>query len=172
MAKKISLREFQEGVTAKLNSLSSMTSTSSKLGVRTGSQLWLIDLADVSEVIPVPALADVPLTRPWFSGVANIRGNLYSTIDFSAFMGSESTPINMESRLLLVNQKYSLNAGLIVNKMMGLRNPDLLQRKESSGDVRHPWVAGEYTDAEGNHWRDLNMQELIHHPDFLQVGIV
>ena len=171
MAKKISLREFQESVTAKLNSLSTMTSTSSKLGVRTGSQLWLIDLADVSEVIPVPALTDVPLTRPWFSGVANIRGNLYSAIDFSSFMGSESTPINMESRLLLVHQKYSLNAGLIVNKMMGLRNPDLLQRKESH-DVRHPWIAGEYTDTDGNHWRDLRMQELIHHPDFLQVGMV
>ena len=31
---------------------------------------------------PVP----VPLTKPWFLGVANVRGGLYGMIDFGAFL--------------------------------------------------------------------------------------
>ena len=35
----------------------------------------------------MPAIATVPLTQPWFLGVANIRGNLYSVVDFAGFVG-------------------------------------------------------------------------------------
>ena len=38
-------------------------------------------------MIPVPPITPVPLTRPWFRGVANVRGNLYSVVDFAAFVG-------------------------------------------------------------------------------------
>ena len=37
---------------------------------------------DAGEVIAVPPIAPVPLTQPWFLGVANIRGNLYSVDRF------------------------------------------------------------------------------------------
>jgi twitching motility protein PilI len=170
MAKKISLREFQQSVSDKLQGLSDAAPSASKLGVRVGAEFWLVDLADVSEAIPVPALADVPLTQPWFRGVANIRGNLYSIVDFSAFMGGDATPINMDSRLLLVHQQFSINAGFVINRMLGLRGPEQFQRK-SSNDSPLPWVGAEYTDAEGNTWKELNMQELVNHPDFLQVGM-
>ncbi len=59
----------------------------SKLGLQVGDDRWLVDLADAGEVIPVPPITAVPLTRPWFAGVANIRGNLYSVVDFAAFLG-------------------------------------------------------------------------------------
>ncbi len=61
--------------------------TSSKLGMQVGRESWLVDLADAGEVIPVPPITPVPLTRPWFRGVTNIRGNLYSVVDFPAFLG-------------------------------------------------------------------------------------
>ena len=35
----------------------------------------------------MPPIANVPLTQPWFRGLANIRGNLYSVIDFAGFLG-------------------------------------------------------------------------------------
>jgi hypothetical protein len=54
--------------------------------------------------------------------------------------------------------------------MLGLRGPEQFQRK-SSNDSPLPWVGAEYTDAEGNTWKELNMQELVNHPDFLQVGM-
>jgi twitching motility protein PilI len=170
MAKKISLREFQQNVSARLQGLSGTAPSASKLGVRVGREFWLVDLADVSEAIPVPTLAEVPLTQAWFRGVANIRGNLYSIIDFSAFMGGDPTPVNMDSRLLLVHQQFSINAGFVVDRMLGLRGPEQFQRKPAT-DASMPWVGAEYTDTEGTPWKELNMRELVNYPGFLQVGI-
>jgi twitching motility protein PilI len=170
MAKKISLREFQQSVVTRLQDLEHAAPSSSKLGMQVGSQSWLVDLSDVGEAIPVPALASVPLTHPWFSGVANIRGNLYGAVDFSAFLGGEPSTITPNSRLVLVNPKYAINSGLVVSRILGLRTPDQFQRKEM-GQSNEPWVSAEYTDTDGNSWRELNMQALIQDPNFLQVGI-
>ena len=75
MAKKISLREYQESVVARLqSSLAGGGGTASKLGIQAGNDLWLVDLQDASEVVAVPDLAPVPLTHYWFRGVANVRG--------------------------------------------------------------------------------------------------
>lgn len=167
---KISLRAFQEGLSAKLHGLAQSAPSASKLGLRVGAESWLVDMADVSEVVPATTLTHVPLTRAWFAGVANIRGNLFSIADFSAFMGGDITPINMDSRLLLVNSKFMVNAGLVVNRMLGLRNPELFQKKVAAVGAA-PWVAAEYTDASGQVWKELNVRELIHHPDFLRVGL-
>ena len=55
-----------------------------------GGDNWFVALHQVSEVIPVPPTVPVPLTQPWFRGVANVRGNLYSMVDFSAFQGGDA----------------------------------------------------------------------------------
>jgi twitching motility protein PilI len=171
MAKKVSLRQFQESLVARLKEVQSgaVTQSASKMGVQVGREKWLINLPDVSEVVPLPQLMAVPLTRPWFSGVANVRGVLYSAVDFSHFLGGESTQANIDSRLLLANAKYHLNAGIIVHHMLGLKNPDQLQIGASEN--LPPWVAAEYVDAQGEVWKELNMSGLIQHPDFLNVGV-
>lgn len=170
MAKRISLREFQEGVAARLRGVANAAPVSSRLGLQVGGKSWLVPLSDVSEVVPVPVLTPVPLTHPWFAGVANIRGNLYSVVDFSTFMGADSTPSNMDTRLLLIHPRFMTNAGLVVNRMLGLKNPQHFQKLPSAAsDV--PWVADEYRDQEGNAWYELDMRELVRNPDFLQVGL-
>lgn len=55
------------------------------LGVQAGSDFWLISLFDSGEIIPLTPLTGVPLTKPWFAGIANIRGNLYAVADFPLF---------------------------------------------------------------------------------------
>ena len=171
MAKKVSLRQFQEGLVARLKEVqsSTVTQSASKMGVQVGREKWLVNLPDVSEVVPLPQLLAVPLTQPWFSGVANVRGVLFSAIDFSRFLGGEPTQVNLDSRLLLANSKYHLNAGIIVHHMLGLKNPDQLQL--SATENLPPWVTAEYVDSSGEQWRELNMPGLINHPDFLNVGV-
>lgn len=169
MAKKISLREFQESVTARLKNVANAAPVASKLGVLAGEQRWLVDLADISESIPVPVLAHVALTRPWFIGVANVRGNLYGAVDFSAFLGGDMTPINMEARLLLAHAKFQVNSGLVVSHVIGLRNLEQFQPRQKDDEV--PWVSAEYMDTDGNVWKELDMRELLAHPDFLQAGV-
>ena len=171
MAKKVSLRQFQEGLVARLKEVQSGTvaQSASKMGVQVGREKWLVNLPDLSEVVPLPQLLAVPLTQPWFSGVANVRGVLFSAIDFSRFLGGEPTQVNLDSRLLLANSKYHLNAGIIVHHMLGLKNPDQLQL--SATENLPPWVTAEYVDSSGEQWRELNMPGLINHPDFLNVGV-
>lgn len=171
MARKTSLREFQESVVARLQSAAAAgaSAVSSKVGVQIGNERWLVNLSDVSEVIPLPKLLAVPLTRRWFSGVANVRGVLYGVVDFSDYLAGEPTQVNMDSRLLLIHPRYSINAGLVVHHMLGLKNPEQFQVVE--GHDLPEWVAAEYTDPDGQVWKELRMQGLVAQPEFLSVGI-
>lgn len=169
MAKKVSLREFQEGLVARLQSVTEGAAASSRLGVQVGKDFWLVNLIDAGEVIPVPQLTPVPLTRSWFSGIANIRGNLFSVVDFSSFLGGEPSAVTVNSRLLLAGQKFGLNSALLVTRMMGLRNTQQF-KIEAKNEALPSWVANEYSDADGRIWKELNMRSLVQHPDFLQIS--
>lgn len=169
--RKISLREYQQGVVAKLQAISQggEVEAASKLGLQVGNNYWLVDLADAGEVIPPPELAQVPHSQHWFSGVANIRGNLYSVVDFSAFCGGEPVASGPETRLILANARFQVNSGLLVNRLLGLRHADQLQPKEISKGAA-PWVSAEFTDADGRNWQELNIQSLVNDQSFLQAG--
>ena len=113
MARRVSLREFQQDLVRRLNEAAAADAPSARLGVQVGSEVWLVRLEEASEVIPVPAIANVPLTQGWFRGLANIRGNLFSVIDLSAFQGGEPTPQTPDSRLLLVAERYRRMPGAV-----------------------------------------------------------
>lgn len=169
MAKRISLREFQQHVTERLQNLSMAQAAATRLGLRVGGDNWLVTLTDVSEVMPVPLLASTPRTLSWFRGVANVRGNLVAVTDFSLFMGGEATPLNMDSRIVLAHPKYGINAGLMVNRMLGLRNPDGFRRIEDAL-LQHPWESAVYEDEQGTRWRELNLPVLLAQDNFLNIG--
>ncbi|HSD42986.1 MAG TPA: chemotaxis protein CheW [Burkholderiales bacterium] len=169
MARRVSLREFQQDLVRRLNEAAAADAPSARLGIQVGPELWLVRLEEAGEVMPVPAIANVPLTRGWFRGLANIRGNLFSVIDLSAFQGGEPTPHTPDSRLLLVAERYHLNAALLVNRMLGLRN--LQHFEPRPGESERPWEAGRFADREGQVWRELSMNELVYSEGFLQTGI-
>ncbi|MBI2308053.1 MAG: chemotaxis protein CheW [Rhodocyclales bacterium] len=169
MAKKISLREFQEHLAARLTSAAKGQATSALLGVQAGNDYWLLNLSDSGEIVPLPPLAPVPLTRPWFAGIANIRGNLYSVADFSAFRGGEPTPTNAASRLLLVGTRHGSNAALLVTRMLGLKNPEQFTPAAEVTDGR-PWETERLVDADGREWKKLNVRALLTDPDFMEIG--
>jgi twitching motility protein PilI len=171
MERKISLSEFQASVAAKLkNRASGDAASPSKLGVQVGAQFWLVNLSDISEALPVPKLTSVPLAQPWFCGVANFRGNLQGIVDFPQFLGGAPTPFSLDCRLLLIHQKFAVNCGIVVSRMLGLRNPGKMQRMEIDGEAP-PWVAAEYQDETGQRWRELNMPMLTGHDRFLNVAL-
>jgi twitching motility protein PilI len=58
-----------------------------QLGVEIGGERYLLDLLEAGEIVPVPALTSVPLTQPWYLGLANIRGSLVGVIDLARFFG-------------------------------------------------------------------------------------
>lgn len=169
MAKKGSLREFQAHLAERLAGASGQ-SAAGLLGVQSGADFWLLKLSDSGEIVPLTPLADVPLTRPWFAGIANIRGNLYSVVDFAAFRGGEPTPLHASARLLLIGTRYDSNAALLVTRLLGLRNiDDLTPAPADPGDA--PWVVGAYTDNSGRCWRMLDVRRLLDDERFMEIGV-
>jgi twitching motility protein PilI len=131
-----------------------------------------VDLSDAGEVIPVPPVTPVPLTKSWLRGVANVRGNLFSVVDFPAFLGVGVAAVSEHSRLLLIGDRFRTAAALLIDRSLGLRNPDQLKpRERAAGSGEAPaWLRGEFEDAEGKGWKELDMTQLVRHAEFLAVS--
>ena len=169
MARRTGLREFQLSVAERLRNAGTRAALASKLGFQVGADNWFVALHEVSEVIPVPQAVPVPLTHSWFRGVANVRGNLYSMVDFSAFQGGDPISSGMERRVILVSERLVGGAGLLVSRMLGLRNPEQFNAAPRPANAP-PWVGGSYTDAGGTRWLELDLPALAREQRFLEVG--
>ena len=117
----------------------------------------------------MPAFVPVPLTQPWFRGVANVRGNLYSIVDLSAFQGGESAAGGTERRVILVSDKLVAGAGLLVSRMLGLRNPEHFTPAERPQDAP-AWLGAVFHDASGATWHELDLPRLAQERRFMEVG--
>jgi twitching motility protein PilI len=124
---------------------------------------------DAAEVIPVPPISPVPLARNWFKGVASVRGNLYSVTDFSAFLGGEAAKLSADARLLVLGERFRSGAALLVARSLGLRA--LGELTPQSVATPMPWVRGQYSDAEGRIWKELDVAELVQREAFLEVSL-
>jgi twitching motility protein PilI len=167
MAQRISLRDYQKELAERLRQADSARSAS-KLGVQVGAQSWLIDLVEAGEVMPVPSITAVPLARPWFRGVANVRGNLYSVVDFAEFLGAGSCAGGEQARLVLLGERFRSSAALLVDRSLGLRNPAHLRAREAA--QARPWLRGEFEDETGARWSELDVGALVRDNEFLSVA--
>lgn len=171
MARKTSLREFQQNVAQRIRDLASQKTVASKLGFQVGAENWLVTLSDVSEVIPMPNTVIVPMTRSWFRGVANIRGKLYSVVDFAAFQGESAIGPGTERRVILIADRLIEGSGLMVTRMLGLRNPEQFTAQPLPGGVRHrPWIKATFREPGGALWHELDVVALVGNIQFLEVG--
>ncbi|HLX81655.1 MAG TPA: chemotaxis protein CheW [Burkholderiales bacterium] len=168
MAARTSLRDYQRELAERLQSAAGGRAAS-KLGVQVGAEAWLVDLVDAGEVIPVPPIAQVPLTRPWFRGVANIRGKLYAVVDFPAFLGGAAVAPGEQARLLLLGERFRLGSALLVDRSLGLRSAEQLQARPAAG-AGAPWLKAEYSDGDGKQWKELDVAKLVAEPAFLEVA--
>jgi twitching motility protein PilI len=170
-AAKLDLRTFQQELASRLATKTAAQVESSRLGLSSGSDRWLIRLADAGEVVTVPQIVPVPLTKPWFLGVANIRGNLYSVVDFAKYLGRDAPLANSQTRLVLFGPRVGeLNAGLVVHRVLGLRNIAELAPAAPPQDAP-AWYAQRWMDGDGNAWQEIDLALLARDPTFLQVGI-
>jgi len=167
MAAAASLRDYQLALSERLQSAAAGVRVASKLGLRVRGEDWLVDLTEAGEVIPVPAISPVPLSQRWFRGVANVRGNLYSVTDLAVLLGAEPAVLTEHARLLLVADRFRVGAGFLVERAIGLRN---IADLKPAGDRALRWVRGQYTDAEGRTWKELDIPALIQDEAFLEVS--
>ena len=173
---KSSLREFQEGILLKLKQASeeSGSISTSRLGVTVGHKKILIHLRDVREVLPMPTVLSVPLTQPWFLGVANVRGNLYNITDLAHFIGLPTTKKTSNSRIILLSSEVTTQAALMIDRLVGLRNIESMQLKAlEQCDQKNTFLSQQvFEDAEGNEWFELNIEVLLQDKVFIQPTLI
>ena len=141
------------------------------VGYRIGHKRLASGFDEVVEILPMPQVTPVPGAQPWLLGVANIRGNLYSVIDFGRFLGRESPPSAGQARLVLFGARAAeMNVGLVVTRVLGLRNVAELAPAAPPQDVPE-WYAQRWMDGDGNAWQEIDLSILARDPAFLQVGL-
>ena len=110
-------------------------------------------LNDIGDVSRLPyRFVDTPATNP---------GQAASP--FATSGGSGRALRTSASRLLLVAERHSFNAALLVDGVLGLRNAQAWARSEVQGQPR-------YHDEQGGIWGKLDIVGLLAQPDFLQIG--
>ena len=164
MSKRFNLREFQQGLLDRMQVQVDSGKQVATLGILIGQDSWLVDMADISEVLSVPNLTPVPLTKPWYRGIANVRGNIFSIADLGAYLKYGQTSQDAQSRVLLIGQKFNFNTGLLVSKVLGLRNATEWKRSEKNEVVS-------YQDDAGHQWQKLDIRKLLQQPEFIQIGV-
>lgn len=169
MSKRVSLKQFQQDLSDRLQIATTQSSANSRLAVRIAEQNWLINLADISEVIAPSSLVPVPLTQAWFLGVTNIRGKLYSVVDFANFTNLNTTPRHAENRLLIVHPQYTSNSALLIEQALGLRNIDKMHHQPNTSEII--WCSDTYKDDDGQIWYSLDIANLVTSDGFLTVSI-
>ena len=130
-----------------------------QLGVMIGPERFLLDLTQVGEIVPVPSVTIVPLTQPWYLGLANIRGNLISVIDLARYQLQAETAVGSDSRVVTFASGLGFNCGLLVSRVYGLRHAGDM---EATGD--------RLRDADANEWTPLDIAALVRDTRFLHVG--
>lgn len=175
------LREFQAGLSEKLRRAQNAPLTVSRLGLQIGQRRLLIDLADAGEILTVPDIMPVPLTKAWYAGLANVRGNLLGVVDLSIFAGGAATTLDKESRVLAFASGLQFSTGILVTRMLGLRNATDLRASDGAAgsniveprsgsassrsdadaaDLFAPWVRATLVDGQGLHWQELDLAAL------------
>lgn len=165
------LREFQVQLVERMQAASSGARThASQLGVMVGQTRWLLNLHEAGEIVSVGAVTKVPLTQPWYLGLTNIRGNLVSVIDLAQFLGQAPTPIDKDSRIVAFASSLSFNSGLLVSRVLGLRNVGEMEVCDAPAEGG-AWATRQYLDRESHLWTELDLSMIVQDPQFLHVGL-
>jgi twitching motility protein PilI len=165
-----SVREFREHLARRLAEAQSGIGVASRLGLMIGGQRWLVALEDAGEIASVPPVTPVPLTQPWFRGLAGVRGNLVTIIDLSMFAGGEPTPVDREGRNVSFGPTLGCNAALLATRLLGLRSVDGMRPAASNADAP-AWVGPGFAGEDGNEWRELALRALARDERFLHAGL-
>jgi twitching motility protein PilI len=148
------------------------------LAVEVRGQRYLLPLVQSGEIFSWAPVQTVPYTRPWYLGVAALRGGLYGVVDLAALPGvgtsaSAGSPlerVNADSRLISLHPALEVNAVLWVDKLLGLRNPSMFSALGESVEGAQAFLGRVLLDAQGHAWQELDLQSLASDMAFLSIA--
>ncbi|HCY62319.1 MAG TPA: twitching motility protein PilI [Oxalobacteraceae bacterium] len=172
LARRTRLREFQAQLVERMQAARTGASPyASQLGVQIGQRYCLLNLQEAGEIISVGAITKVPLTHDWFLGLTNVRGSLVSVIDLASFQGQGATPVDRESRIVVFAPGLSFNSGILVSRVLGLRNIADMRPHAAEAEAVTPWAPRQYVDRDSQVWTALDLSLIVQDAQFLHVGL-
>jgi len=168
------LREFQAKLVERMQAAQRGGYTKlSQLGIMIGQGRYLLDLRESGEIVTAGTLTRVPLTRDWYIGLSNIRGNLTGVIDLPRFQGMDITKQDTQCRIVAFAPGMAFNSGLLVSQVLGLRTVSEMEEIPFDDNQLESkaWLKKKYRDKDGNIWFELSLATLVQDQDFLQIGI-
>lgn len=175
MAKREANEELQKRLAERLRNAQVTGVAASWLAVESGGRRFLFPLTHAGEIFNVTAPLAVPYTRPWFLGVASLRGGVYGIVDFAALAcgtppRTKITGSRDGARLIALNALFEVNCALLVDRLAGLRGVDGFSASDSPASGDPPYFSHRYTDLDGVAWQEINLQQLAQQTDFLAIG--
>jgi twitching motility protein PilI len=171
-ARRARMRDFQTHLVDRMHAARSGADAHvNQLAVVMGGNRFLLDLTEAGEITTVGAITKVPLTADWFLGLSNLRGNLISVVDLARFQGQAATVIDKDSRVVAFAPALGFNCGLLVSRVLGLRNIAGMTLKNLAPVADNPpWLARHYVDQEAQDWTGLDLSLITQDSRFLHVG--
>jgi twitching motility protein PilI len=141
------------------------------IGFRLGGRRFVAPMDEVTEILTCPPLSQVPHTKSWVRGIANVRGNLLPVMDLGGFLGRHSALITRFTRVVVIQQS-GVHAGLLVDEVLGMRHfydEERVAVPEDLDESLAPFVTGAFERDSGS-WLLFSMRVLAGHPQFLKVA--
>ena len=168
------LEQFQASLLARMAASDNESMRSRRLAVAMGEHCYLVPLAQAGEIVPLSGLAvtPVPATRDWFRGLLNIRGSLIGLADLMGLAGAVPQEIGRSSHVLLLAHGLAPQCGLLVSRVLGLRDITEMTQISKNYDAEIPLLglAGRYKDSGDQQWDELDLSLLSQDSRFLQIG--
>lgn len=164
------LREFSAQLAQRLNEDAAREVASAQLGVRIGSRSYLLEMTSVGEIVPLTEIARVPWTRPWFRGLANVRGRLVGVYDLPHLGGGDPMGAEQALQLLVLGEALKANVALLITRAFGLRNLKDLEALPAM-DGAEPWEGARFRDADGTELTKLDLAQLLADGRFSSIGV-
>ncbi len=174
MANREALRELQTRLAERLQRARTEAPVASWLALECAGAGLLVPLALAGEIFAVGTLTPVPHTRPWFLGVANLRGLLHGVVDLAAFLGLRA-PVAADAvpdsaRLLAFNASFGAHCAVLVDRLAGLRSAGALAAADAGDAPRPDFATAVWTDGDGRRWQEIDLAALAQHPQFVAIA--
>ncbi len=168
----VKLREFSTQLAQRLKEAPNKPTEPTRLAVRIGNENYLIEMALASEIVSLPGIAPVPWTRPWYRGLANVRGRLIGVVDLLHLMGREPLTPEQTQQVLVFGEVLGVNAGILVSRAFGIRNlKDLTPLDGAPPAGRASWEHERYRDHDGLMLTELELRELATSAHFASIAV-
>ena len=142
--------------------------------------IFKVDETDVAvpavgefEIVPAQEVVPVPLSMSWVRGMTNVRGDIYTVVDFSEFIGGKKSRVGPGTNLFLLPDKQ-LRSALLISGRVSLRSFSVdapLGSKYNLPERLRPYV-GSVIRAEESLWGVLDVEKLCSSPAFARIGRV